>query len=177
MFSQDFEAFAPFGRTRGRGGLNNMVNGFRAKRGMMEPAILNALTTKPMHGYEIISYLEEKTHGIWRPSPGSIYPTLQMLEEKGDVASNERDGKKVYTLTDKGRESAKMSEREEFHEPWGKRATSLHSYQRHFHQEASEIKRFAHIILRKGSDKQKQAMNDAISNLRTRLEQIVEGDF
>jgi len=78
----------------------------RAGRGDMVPIILRALLNKPMHGYEIISYLEEKSHGFWRPSAGSIYPNLQLLEERGLVTSADDNGKKIYTLTDEGKKDA-----------------------------------------------------------------------
>ena len=55
-----------------------------------------------MHGYEVISTLEEKTHGLWRPSAGVVYPTLQLLEDQALVASQEQDGRRVYA-TDKDR--------------------------------------------------------------------------
>jgi len=149
---------------------------FRAGRGMMEPAILSALAERPMHGYEIISYLEEKSHGIWRPSPGSVYPTLQMLEERGDVTSDEHGGKKVYTLTDSGRESAKAAEAEA-RQTWKQRLPSMHEYQRHFHKEAGEIIKLMRQVFRKGSQEQREAMDEAVKNFRNRLEQIVKGDM
>lgn len=80
--------------------------GHRIRRGNMAPIILTLLLERPMHGYEIISSLSEKSHGLWRPSAGSIYPNLQLLEEQEMVKCEEKDGKKVYTLTDKGRASA-----------------------------------------------------------------------
>ncbi len=80
--------------------------GFRARRGNLAPTILRLLLEKPMHGYEIISTLEEKTHGMWRPSAGAIYPTLQLLEEQELVASKEQSGKRVYSLTESGRKQA-----------------------------------------------------------------------
>src|SRR6266540_2432552 len=82
----------------------------QARRGDMRPIILSALQTGPMHGYEIMRHLEEKSHGMWRPSPGSIYPTLQLLEEQELVTGEEKDGKKVYSLTDKGHKEAKQSD-------------------------------------------------------------------
>lgn len=78
----------------------------RAHRGDMAPIILRILREKPMHGYEIIRTLEEHSHGIWRPSAGSVYPTLQLLEEQELVVSREENGKKVYTLTAKGQTEA-----------------------------------------------------------------------
>ena len=84
-------------------------HGFQAKRGDMSGIVLRVLADKPMHGYEIIQELERKSHGFWRPSPGSIYPTLQLLEEQDLVASGDDAGKKIYTITDAGRSEAEKS--------------------------------------------------------------------
>lgn len=82
--------------------------GFQAKRGDIGPILLGVLAEKPMHGYEIIRELENKSHGMWRPSPGSVYPTLQLLEEQDFVTSHEDGGKKIYTITEAGRAEAKQ---------------------------------------------------------------------
>lgn len=74
----------------------------RVRRGDMKYLLLHILKEGPRHGYEIIGHLEGKFRG-YRPSPGSVYPTLQMLEEGGYVTSEQIDGKKVYTITDEGR--------------------------------------------------------------------------
>jgi len=75
----------------------------RMRRGDIRTALLVALGDGPGHGYELITRLEEKSGGTWRPSPGSVYPTLQLFEDEGLVRSEERDGKRVYSLTDAGR--------------------------------------------------------------------------
>lgn len=72
-------------------------------RGDMKFALLHLLRERPMYGYEMIKALEEKSGGFYTPSPGSIYPTLQMLEERGFVSSAEVEGKKVYSITETGR--------------------------------------------------------------------------
>lgn len=72
-------------------------------RGDMKYALLWLLQERPMHGYEMIKALEQRSGGFYSPSPGSIYPTLQMLEEGGFVTGSEVEGKKVYTITDAGR--------------------------------------------------------------------------
>jgi DNA-binding PadR family transcriptional regulator len=72
-------------------------------RGDLKYVILRLLKTKPMHGYEVMRALEEESGGWYKASAGSVYPTLQMLEDQGFVAAKEDDGKKVYTLTDAGR--------------------------------------------------------------------------
>jgi len=72
-------------------------------RGDVKFALLELLRERPMHGYEMMKALEEKTGGFYSPSAGTIYPTLQMLEDRNLVTSNEAEGKKVYSITDAGR--------------------------------------------------------------------------
>jgi DNA-binding PadR family transcriptional regulator len=77
--------------------------GGRARRGDMKFLILAVLADGPRHGYDIIAALEEKSNGRYRPSPGSVYPTLTMLEEGGFISGAPSDGKRVFTITDAGR--------------------------------------------------------------------------
>src|SRR5579884_3118357 len=82
--------------------------GRRAGRGDIRSAILALLAEQPMHGYQIIQELERRSEGAWRPSPGSVYPTLQQLEDEGLVKTVEQEGgRKVFELTDAGRTEAK----------------------------------------------------------------------
>ncbi|MFE7777004.1 PadR family transcriptional regulator [Streptomyces sp. NPDC057445] len=110
----DFEgrraAFGPFGPGfggppwaggRGRGGGRG-----RARRGDVRASILALLKDRPMHGYEMIQEIGERSGGAWKPSPGSVYPTLQLLEDEGLIASESDGGKKLFTLTDAGRAEA-----------------------------------------------------------------------
>jgi DNA-binding PadR family transcriptional regulator len=83
--------------------------GGRMRRGDVRPLLIRALSDGPGHGYELITRLEAMSGGIWRPSPGSVYPTLQLLEDAGVVRSSESGGKRVYELTDLGREEAAQS--------------------------------------------------------------------
>jgi DNA-binding PadR family transcriptional regulator len=107
-------AFGPFGppgppgpwRGRGRG---------RRGRGDVRAAILALLAERPMHGYEMIQELEARTGGVWRPSPGSVYPTLQLLEDEGLIAGEEGEGRRRFALTDTGRTEA---ERQDQRAPW-----------------------------------------------------------
>ena len=78
----------------------------RMRRGAVRRAVLWALADGPGHGYEVMRRLEERSGGAWRPSPGSVYPTLQMLEDEGLVRSREEEGTRVYELTDAGRTEA-----------------------------------------------------------------------
>src|ERR1044071_9127727 len=70
--------------------------------GEVKFVILRLLKEKPRHGYEIIKALEERMAGCYTPSPGTVYPTLQMLEDQGYVRSSEASGKKVYEITPEG---------------------------------------------------------------------------
>ncbi len=69
----------------------------------MRAAVLTLLTERPMHGYEMLQELASRTHGLWRPSPGSLYPALQLLEDQGMVRSSSADGRRRFELTDEGR--------------------------------------------------------------------------
>jgi DNA-binding PadR family transcriptional regulator len=72
------------------------------QKGDLKYVILDLIKDKPRHGYEIIRELEEMSYGFYTPSPGAVYPTLQMLEEMGYVTAAERDGRKTYTITEEG---------------------------------------------------------------------------
>jgi DNA-binding PadR family transcriptional regulator len=78
------------------------------RRGVRQ-AILAVLLDEPMHGYQVIQDLEARSGGRWRPSAGSVYPTLQQLEDEGLVRGEEQGGRRVYTLTDAGRTAAQES--------------------------------------------------------------------
>jgi len=75
----------------------------RAERGNVRYLVLDAIAQQPRHGYEIIQHIEERSGGSYRPSPGVIYPTLQMLEELEHARVEDRDGKKVYAITAAGK--------------------------------------------------------------------------
>ena len=94
----------PFG-FRGRFGREGWGRGL-IRRGEIRPLILAVLSVKPMHGYEVIQALEAQSGGRWRPSAGSVYPTLQQLADEDLVTSEEVDGRRTYTLTGAGREVA-----------------------------------------------------------------------
>jgi DNA-binding PadR family transcriptional regulator len=78
-------------------------------RGDVRPLLLAALLDGPAHGYELIRRLEQRSGGAWRPSPGSVYPTLQLLEEADLLTGRDADGKRVYELTDAGRAEAEQA--------------------------------------------------------------------
>ena len=76
------------------------------RRGEIRPMILAVLAARPMHGYEVIQELESLSGGRWRPSAGSVYPTLQQFVDEGLATSAEVDGRRTYTLTEAGRAAA-----------------------------------------------------------------------
>ena len=91
----------------GHGGFGGPLGpGRRAGRGDIRAAILTLLAEEPMHGYQIIQVISERSGGNWTPSPGSVYPTLQQLEDEGliEPAASE-SGRRVFALTDAGKEA------------------------------------------------------------------------
>ncbi|MFJ6652602.1 PadR family transcriptional regulator [Microbacterium sp. NPDC091313] len=95
------EAFEQF-----KGMFDQKVGTTRAPRGDVRAAVLALLLEKPMHGYQIIAEIGERSGGSWKPSPGSVYPTLQMLTDEGLLKAEESGGRKTYSLTDEGRFAA-----------------------------------------------------------------------
>ncbi|MDQ6740555.1 MAG: PadR family transcriptional regulator [Actinomycetota bacterium] len=79
-------------------------SGTRAGRGEVRSAVLALLAERPMHGYQIIREIEERSGGSWKPSAGSVYPTLQLLADEGFIIAEESNGRKIYSLTEAGRE-------------------------------------------------------------------------
>jgi DNA-binding PadR family transcriptional regulator len=97
----------PFGRPfrPGRPDFSELFGGPppRADRGVVRYLVLDALLQQPRHGYEIIQAIEERSAGTYRPSPGVVYPTLQLLEELGHTRVEEHDARKVYAITADGK--------------------------------------------------------------------------
>ncbi|MFE3291436.1 PadR family transcriptional regulator [Rhodococcus sp. NPDC059234] len=98
-----------FGRGRGRGG--------RGRRGDVRAAVLLLLAEGPKHGYELIQRIAERSNGLWKPSPGSVYPALAQLEDEGLVLIERVSGRKTARLTEAG--TAYIEEhRDELGDPW-----------------------------------------------------------
>lgn len=100
----------PWPFPRGRGGQ-------RARRGDVRAGILALLAESPRNGYQIMQALEERSAGKWRPSPGSVYPALQQLEDEGLVRAEEAGNGRLFQLTDQGRAYVK-EHAEETAAPW-----------------------------------------------------------
>src|SRR5437763_1150967 len=87
----------------GRGGHGRRGGGVRVGKGDVRAATLLLLAEQPLHGYQIIHLIEEQSQGLWRPSAGSVYPALQLLEDEGLVQAEPVEGRRVYHLTEAGR--------------------------------------------------------------------------
>lgn len=117
-----------FGRGPGRGrgpggwrrerGLGWDPRGPRVRRGDVRAAVLALLAEAPMHGYQVIQELEKRSGGAWRVSPGSVYPTLQLLEDEGLITGQEVDGRRVFSLTEAGRARVEAQRQEGQTPPW-----------------------------------------------------------
>jgi DNA-binding PadR family transcriptional regulator len=94
----------------------------RARRGDTRTAILRVLSEQPMHGYQIIQELSQRSGGAWNPSAGSVYPTLQLLADEGLIEATETAGKKVFALTEAG--TAAVAALAEEPAPWDVAAAS-----------------------------------------------------
>jgi DNA-binding PadR family transcriptional regulator len=124
-----------------------------------------------MHGYEMIQELEERSGGRWRPSAGSIYPTLQLLADEGLVSAEEVDGRRVFSLTDSGREAAgERSERS----PWedGDEGSPHHRLR----GSAIQLGRAAMQVGQAGSDDQVARAAEILTDARRQLYSILAED-
>jgi DNA-binding PadR family transcriptional regulator len=95
----------PFGRARGR-----------RRRGDVRAALLMLLAEEPRNGYQLMQEIEERSGGNWRPSPGSVYPVLAQLEDERLIHAVDRDGTKLFEITDAGR--AQVADRDDPTPPW-----------------------------------------------------------
>lgn len=145
------------------------------EKGDLKYVILNLIKEKPSHGYEIMRALEESFHGFYTPSAGSVYPTLQMLEDMGYVSASEHDGKKVYTITDEGKkflaEQKETIDKIKSHmkDWWGP-----HSRE-DFHESVQDLKGLwrLHRVVPPGSEKWNR-IKEVIARARKEIEDIVE---
>ncbi|CAN5225328.1 PadR family transcriptional regulator [soil metagenome] len=85
-------------------GVGAGAKGAKVRRGDVRAAILDVLAVEPMNGYQVIQQIAERSAGAWKPSPGSVYPTVQQLEDEGLVEGTDSEGRRLLRLTDAGRE-------------------------------------------------------------------------
>jgi len=144
------------------------------RRGQVRTALLALLTEAPGHGYELMQRLEAQSGGAWRPSPGSIYPTLQQLEDEGLVRSTERDGKRTFEITDAGREEATRRAEEAGGDPWaGARAASAYGQLR---EAIGTLMQAGRQIARAGDEAQVQRATEIVREARKQLYGLLAED-
>jgi DNA-binding PadR family transcriptional regulator len=161
----------PFGGPGGPGG----HRGRRRGRGDVRTAILLLLAEEPRNGYQIMQELEQRSGGIWRPSPGSVYPALQLLSDEGLVTSEARGGGNVFELTDAGR--AHLAEQhEDATPPWeainAGATEEMIELRRVLMQTADAVKQ----VVRTGNDGQRAAAVKLLEDTRRALYGILASE-
>ncbi len=145
----------------------------RAGRGDIRTAILRLLSEEPMHGYQIIHELAERSGGVWNPSAGSVYPTLQLLCDEGLVESEQAAGKKVYHLTDAGREA--VAEFDGKRAPWEDAAEAVPGGSG-YHQAAGRLLQAVFQVGKTGSAAQWAAAAAVMDTARKQLYAVLAED-
>jgi DNA-binding PadR family transcriptional regulator len=159
--------FGPGGRGRGPGR--------RAGRGDIRAAILLLLAEEPMHGYQLIQQIGERSGGTWRPSPGAIYPALNLLEDEGLVAITAESGRKMATLTEAG--TAYVTDNaEQLGSPWEDAASRPASPGRALRGALEALAAAAHQVARTGTDQQATKALEVLDRARRDLYLILAGD-
>ncbi|WP_436968456.1 PadR family transcriptional regulator [Demequina zhanjiangensis] len=145
--------------------------GTRVGRGDVRAAVLTLLAEQPMHGYQIIREIESRTDGRWKPSPGSVYPTLQMLADEGLVTVETKQDRKIYALTEEGREVAADVADDVPWESSGSWSEGLHLGS--VPKAAVELAQAATQAARVGSEAQQEAVADALNEARRTIYSIL----
>jgi DNA-binding PadR family transcriptional regulator len=168
------------GRSRGRGrqwgygmGSGPFPGRPKVSRGDVRSAILHLLAEEPMHGYQIMSELSARTDGIWQASPGSIYPTLNQLEDEDLVRAEKRDGKKVFALTEEGRA---LVESDEQGPPWERFSSSYSSGLMALRDAGFQLGAAVMQVARAGSDDQAQRAREVLEEAKRRIYEILAGE-
>ncbi len=146
----------------------------RMARGDVRAAVLNLLSEEPMHGYQIIREIEERSNGSWKPSAGSVYPTLQLLADEGLVSADEQNGRKTYSLTEAGRA---VAEEADAPAPWesnsGNREGARHGA---LAKAGVDLAGAAAQLARTGSSEQIEKGVDVLEDARRKLYAILAQD-
>ncbi|SBS74636.1 Transcriptional regulator, PadR-like family [uncultured Mycobacterium sp.] len=153
----------------GRGGRRGHGRG-RGKRGDVRAAILKLLAERPMHGYEMIQEIAERTQDLWKPSPGSVYPTLQLLVDEGLLVATESDGsKKLFELTDEGRDAADKIETA----PWDEITEGADPGQVNIRAAVGQLFGAVRQAAFAANAEQQQRIIDIVNNARREIYQIL----
>lgn len=147
--------------------------GTRAGRGEVRSAVLALLAERPMHGYQIIREIEERSGGSWKPSAGSVYPTLQLLADEGLISAEESNDRKIYSLTEAGREASAGSDSSV---PWGASDQQPQPGFGALPKAGVELAQAAAQLGRSGSAKQVQEGIEVLEDARRRLYSILAQD-
>jgi DNA-binding PadR family transcriptional regulator len=143
-------------------------------RGDVRAAILALLGEAPMHGYQIITEITDRSQGVWSPSPGSVYPTLQALEEEGLVTSTTADGKKVFSLTDAGR--AANEGRQAERAPWDEVGDEVDAGLLQLREGIAQVASAVRQIARGGTTQQVAKARAVLNEARKSLYRILADD-
>jgi DNA-binding PadR family transcriptional regulator len=136
-------------------------------RGDVRAAVIALLAEEPMHGYQIITEITERSGGVWRPSPGSVYPTLQVLEDQGLVTADKAEGRRVFSLTDEGRiEAEAVGDRPA---PWETAARGAARSLVDLRGLMSEVAAAVMQVGRAGSETQVKAVGEILTDTRRRI--------
>jgi DNA-binding PadR family transcriptional regulator len=141
------------------------------RRGDVRFALLEALIDGPAHGYELINRLEQRSGGMWRPSAGSVYPTLQLLGEQGLLTGRDEEGKRVFELTAEGRSEAETARERR---PWS--ASGPSEEHRNLRATVGQLGLAARQVAQVGDDAQITAATDVLVEARQKLYRILAGD-
>ncbi|CDO28935.1 PadR family transcriptional regulator [Mycolicibacterium porcinum] len=153
----------PFGGHRGRGGR-------RGRRGDVRAAILTLLAERPMHGYEMTQEIATRSNNLWKPSPGSVYPTLQLLVDEGLIVPTESEGsKKTFELTDEGRQAAAQIQTP----PWAQIADDADPAALNLHAAVSQLMAAVGQSAYAAGEDQQQRILDVVNNARREIYQIL----
>ncbi len=147
--------------------------GSRAGRGDVRSAVLALLAEQPMHGYQIIREIDERSGGSWKPSAGSVYPTLQLLSDEGIITAEESGGRKTYALTEAGRDEVAESGATA---PWQTGESSEHPGITALPKAGVELAQAAAQVGRTGSPEQVQQAVAVLDEARKRLYAILAQD-
>lgn len=147
--------------------------GTRMGRGDVRASVLYLLAQQPMHGYHLIREIEERTGGRWKPSAGSVYPTLQLLADEGLVTVETLEDRKVYSLTEAGREAA---EHVAASVPWDTADASDHARFGALPKAGLDLAQAVAQVARAGSHVQQQEAVEVLNSARRSLYAILSQD-
>jgi DNA-binding PadR family transcriptional regulator len=149
--------------------------GPKARRGDVRAAILAVLAEQPMNGYQIIQEIAERSGGVWKPSPGSIYPTLQQLEDEGLVTADAAVGRRTFQLTDEGRAYV-AAHQDEVSAPWEAMNAPSGDDENGFKPVLGQVATAMWQIMASGTPEQQAKAREAVGDLRRRLYGILAED-